>query len=243
MPDYTKTIIYKLINYDYPELVYVGSTTNFTKRKQKHKESCLNEKSKKHNLKVYTNIRDYDGWVNWSMIKICDYPCENKREAELEEDKYMTELKANMNMIRASRTQKQYYEDNKEKIKEYTKEYRDNNKEKIQEYTKEYRENNKEKIKEQQKGYCEDNKEKIQKYMKEYRENNKEKLKDKKKEYMKNYNEINKQNHKVYYEDNKEKILEKRKEKVKCECGYEGTKSNLKRHQTSKKHISLMKCI
>ena len=69
MPDYAKTIIYKLINYDYPDLVYVGSTTNFTKRKQKHKESCLNEKSKKHNLKVYTNIRENDGWENWSMIK------------------------------------------------------------------------------------------------------------------------------------------------------------------------------
>ena len=44
MPDYTKTIIYKLINYDYPDLVYVGSTTNFTKRKQGHKERCLNDK-------------------------------------------------------------------------------------------------------------------------------------------------------------------------------------------------------
>jgi hypothetical protein len=52
------------------------------------------------------------------MIKICDYPCENRREAELEEDKYMTELKASLNMIRASRTQKQYNEDNKEKIQE-----------------------------------------------------------------------------------------------------------------------------
>ena len=104
MPDYAKTIIYKLINYDYPELVYVGSTTNFTKRKQCHKVSCLNEKSKNHNLKVYANIRDYDGWENWNMIKICDYPCNNKREAELEEDRYMMELKANMNMKRASRT-------------------------------------------------------------------------------------------------------------------------------------------
>jgi predicted GIY-YIG superfamily endonuclease len=61
MPDYTKTIIYKLINYDYPELVYVGSTTNFTKRKQQHKQLCHNEKSKKHNFNVYTNIRENDG--------------------------------------------------------------------------------------------------------------------------------------------------------------------------------------
>ena len=106
---------------------------------------------------MYASIREKDGWENWHMIEICDYPCNNKREAELEEDKYMTELKANMNMIRASRTQKQYYEDNREKRKEY----RVNNKEKIQEYEKEYRETNKEKIKEKEKQYREDNKHKI----------------------------------------------------------------------------------
>ena len=44
------------------------------------------------------------------MIKICDYPCSDKRQAELEEDKYMMELKANMNSHRPSRTQQQYYE-------------------------------------------------------------------------------------------------------------------------------------
>jgi ribosomal 30S subunit maturation factor RimM len=160
MPDYTKTIIYKLINYDYPELVYVGSTTNFTKRKQCHKVSCLNEKSKNHNLKVYANIRDYDGWENWNMIKICDYPCNNKREAELKEDEYMTELKASLNMIRASRTQQQYYKDNKGKIQERMKEYQETNKEKLKEYNKEYNEKHKEKLKVYIKGYYETNKEK-----------------------------------------------------------------------------------
>ena len=165
MPNYVKTIIYKLVNYDYPDLVYVGSTTNFTKRKQHHKNRCLNEKGKKYNLKVYKMIREYDGWENWSMIKICDYPCKNRREAELEEDKYMTELKANMNMKRASRTQQQYREDNREKIQKYYKEHRDNNKEKIQQY----REDNREKKKE----YRDNNKEKIQEYGKEYYETNK----------------------------------------------------------------------
>ena len=183
MPDYTKIIIYKLVNYDYPDLVYVGSTTNFTKRKQHHKNRCLNEKGKKYNLKVYKMIREYDGWENWSMIKICDYPCKNRREAELEEDRYMTELKASMNSHRASRTRKQYYEDNKKKIQEYEKEYRDNNKEKI------------------------------------------------------------KENKKEYYETNKSTILKNMKELVKCECGCEVIKKVLKRHQKTKKHISLMKCI
>jgi len=95
MPDYAKTIIYKLVNYDYPDLVYVGSTTNFTKRKQHHKKCCHNEKNKNYNCKVYVNIRENGGWENWNMIKICDCPCNNKREAEQEEDKYMIELKAN----------------------------------------------------------------------------------------------------------------------------------------------------
>jgi len=235
MPDYAKTIIYKLINYDYPDLVYVGSTTNYTKRKQKHKESCFNEKSKNHNLKVYTNIRESDGWENWNMIKICDYPCNNKREAELEEDRFMMILKANMNCNRASRTQKQYREDNREKIQERMKEYRDKNRERI----KEYYETNKEKIKEQQKGYCEDNKEKIQERMKEYRDNNKEKIK----EYYETNKEKLQERMKEYREKNRKIINENMKEIMKCECGCEVIKSNLKRHQTSKKHIKLMKCI
>jgi hypothetical protein len=158
-------------------------------------------------------IRENDGWENWNMIKICDYPCENRREAEQEEDKYMTELKASMNMIRASRTKQQYYEDNREKIQEKKKEYNEKNKETIQEkkkeYNKEYRDNNKERIQQ-------------------YRDNNKEK--------------INQEN-KEYYEKNKTTILKNMKEIVKCECGCEVTKSNLKRHTSNKKHIDLMKCI
>jgi len=67
------------------------------------------------------------------MIKNCDYPCNDKSDAELEEDRHMIELKANMNTIRGSRTIKQYYEDNKDKIKEHIKKYREDNKDKIKE--------------------------------------------------------------------------------------------------------------
>jgi hypothetical protein len=121
MPDYTKIIIYKLINYDYLELVYVGSTTNFTNRKRHHKESCLNEISKEHKFKIYVLIREYGGWENWNMIRICDYPCNNKTEADQEEDKCMMELKANMNSKKTSRRKQEYRDDNKDKIKEYNK--------------------------------------------------------------------------------------------------------------------------
>ena len=63
---------------------------------------------------------------------------------------------------------KEYYENNKDQIKEQQKKWRENNKEKILERQKEYYENNKEKILEKMKEYYENNKEKI----KEYRENN-----------------------------------------------------------------------
>ena len=43
--------------------------------------------------------------------------------------------------------------------------------------------------------------------------------------------------HRQYYENNKDK----RNEKVKCECGCSITKRSIKRHQTSKKHINLIK--
>jgi len=52
---------------------------------------------------------------------------------------------------------KKYYENNKEKMKEYNKKYYENNKEKIKEYKKEYNENNKEKIKEYKKEYNKNN--------------------------------------------------------------------------------------
>jgi hypothetical protein len=42
---------------------------------------------------------------------------------------------------------------------------------------------------------------------------------------------------------NKTTILENMKEKVKCECGCEINKHQLKRHQKNKKHISLIQCI
>ena len=76
MPDFSKTVIYKIINYDFPDLIYVGSTTNFIKRKYTHKRD-----TKKSNNKLYVNIRINGGWESWAMIKICDYPCLTSIEA------------------------------------------------------------------------------------------------------------------------------------------------------------------
>ena len=72
--------------------------------------------------------------------------------------------------------QRQYRQNNKEKIAEKRREYRQNNKEQIAEYTREYYQNNKEQITERAKEYNQNNKEKLAEYKREYDQNNKEKV-------------------------------------------------------------------
>ena len=127
--DYSKTIIYKIINYDVPDLVYVGSTTNLKTRKNQHKNASRTINNINHYLQLYENIRNHGGWDFWKMIVICDYPCDNKRQAHLEEDRIMMELKANLNTNRASRTKEQYRIDKKDIIAQERKQYYIDNKE------------------------------------------------------------------------------------------------------------------
>jgi hypothetical protein len=83
---------------------------------------------------------------------------------------------------------KQYYKENKEKIKQYYKEnkekinqYRKENKEKRNQQAKQWRKENKEKINQ----YREENKEKIKQQTKQYYKENKEKIKQQTKQYFK----------------------------------------------------------
>ena len=109
--DYSNTIIYKIQHNDKDELIYVGHTTDFTKRKSSHKLITRSEKDKAYNRQLYKMIRDNGGWDSFKMIEIKKYSCTNKREAEAEEDKVMRELKATMNKNRAFRTAEDVKED------------------------------------------------------------------------------------------------------------------------------------
>ena len=74
--DYSKTIIYKIQSIDNPELLYIGSTTDFTKRKFGHKSECSNPK--KNHKKVYKMINQNGGWDMFNMVELYKFPCENK---------------------------------------------------------------------------------------------------------------------------------------------------------------------
>lgn len=149
--DYSKTVIYKLCCKN-PEItdVYVGHTTNYTKRKCRHKCNCNNPNSRTYNYKVYQFIRDNGNWDNFSMIVIEEYNCSSRLEAEARERHWIETLNASLNCVIPTRTKKEYMEVNSEKIKEQNKQYREQYSEKVKEQKKQYREQNLEKIRESQ---------------------------------------------------------------------------------------------
>ena len=180
MPNYSKTSIYKICCKDTTITdIYIGSTCNFSKRKYQHKKDCNNNS----NIKVYQFIRDNGGWINWNMIQIKEFSCENRREKDTEERKCIEELKPTLNVNIPTRSKKEYYIDNKEIIKEIRKTFYLKNKDKLNEKMKLYNLENKEKLKKYKEEYQLKNKEKIKKRMKEYKLENKEKIKEYQKEY------------------------------------------------------------
>ena len=132
--DYSKTIIYKLCCND-PDVteIYIGNTTDFTKRKNGHKSRCNNENSKKYLFKVYQYIRSNGGWNNWSMILIEKYPCLDALEAKQKEQDYILKLHSTLNSQIPNRTKPQWNNENKEHLQELSQKYREINKDKYKE--------------------------------------------------------------------------------------------------------------
>lgn len=175
MPDYQKTIIYKICHKD-PKItdIYIGSTCNFAKRKCDHKIASRNPLNSKHHQHLYQFIREHDGFDEFEMVMIDEYPCQNKREKEARERHWIEQLKPTLNQRNPFRPAEEWRKENKEYIKEENQKYREANKETIRQRKKQYREKNDEKIKQHKKQYREDNKEKIAQHDKEYRESHKE---------------------------------------------------------------------
>ena len=143
--NYENACIYKIVCKDVNITEkYVGSTTNLIQRRREHKSSCNNEKSKQYNQYVYQFIRkngSFDNWVVVLVEKVID--CKDKENLHKQERHYIESLKAELNKAIPTRTFKEWYEDNKEHLKEQSKEYQKNNKHKIAVKKKEYYEKNK----------------------------------------------------------------------------------------------------
>lgn len=152
MPNYKNAKIYD-IKCNITGDIYVGATTQkLCNRMTGHRSDAKRNTSCRS--KQIINRRDY----SYSLIE--DYPCDRKEQLTARERYWIEKLEC-VNKVIPGRTKKGYYQDNKEKLKEYKKQYRKDNKEKIKESHKEYQKDNKDKIKEIRKKYYEKNKEEI----------------------------------------------------------------------------------
>ena len=154
---------------------YVGSTKNIKRRCQKHKSNCWNENSKEYNLLTYQYIREKNIKIELEILFCYKGNC-SKRIRKLVEQFYINKhdsVKNGLNDRKAfghnkkriketkNKSQKEYSEKNKEKIKQKRKIYCEENKDKIKETHKKHYEKNKDELKKRSKKYYEKNKDKI----------------------------------------------------------------------------------
>jgi len=160
MPDYSKGKIYTIRFHNSNE-IYIGSTTqSLAVRFGGHKRT--------DNSAVYKVINNkYDGnWEECYYELYENYSCNNKEELCKKEGEIIRKFKDDenydcLNHLIAGRTDKEYYSDNINIIKDKMKLYKNKNKEQIKEQSKIYYQHNVDKIKEKDKDYYDNNKEKI----------------------------------------------------------------------------------
>jgi len=140
-------VVYKITcNSPNIDHVYVGSTENLERRTCTHNYHSKRERS---TSKVYTTIRAYDGFDNWTLEVVESGTVDTRFEIKSRERYYYDKLQPSLNMIRpqASKeeirldkleTMRQYKSQNKEKLKENNRLYRLKNMDKIKQYQLQY---------------------------------------------------------------------------------------------------------
>ena len=123
MPNYQNSKIYKLINDEMPNKIYYGSTAQkyLCSRLATHKQDSKKRKNRSKELFEYGKVK---------IILVENYPCNNKLELLQREKFYIVNNKC-INKSIPTRTQKEYYQDNKQEIIRKNLEYRKKNKKKI----------------------------------------------------------------------------------------------------------------
>lgn len=201
MVNYNNGKIYALKSYQ-TENIYIGSTCEkIYTRFSKHKYDFRNRQDK-------CKAREILKYNDCYILLLDKYSCNDKTQLLEKEREYILKHKdICINKQIPLRTKKQYYIDNREKIRKYKKEHRDPEKENAR--ARKWYEANK----------------------------NNEQFKIKKKERSKKWYDKNNDYNKNYYENKKNKISEQRKIKIKCICGSEYRKCDKSRHNKTKKHL------
>ena len=115
--NYANTVFYKIVcnNLEIKDC-YIGSTTDFRRRKSSHKCRCINSSNSKNHLLVYKFINDNGGWDAWTMVMIDKISCVDGLECRNIERTYVEELHGTLNMNIPNRSQHEWSQDNKQRI-------------------------------------------------------------------------------------------------------------------------------
>ena len=191
---------------------YYGSTTEPTlaRRLAKHKGNYRDYLKGKGTYITSFKILETE---DYEIVLVENVNCKSKSELH-QRERFYIENNNCVNKFIPCRSNKEYKDDNKDKIKEY----REQNKQRIHTYHKEYHLKNKDKINAYKKEYRQQHQEKYEKYY----QNNKDKIKQ-------------------YYGDNKEAIQAYKNEKHDCECGGKFTTAGRARHCKTHLHIDYIK--
>ena len=185
---------YSVYQHVTPDGMYYFGQTNDIKRRWR------NNGAEYKTTSLYPYIEKY-GWDNIQHIVL--FKDQTKENALWIEDFLITTAQEDGVCINKNRSgniskeegySQEYYEQNKQQIREKQNQYYETNKEQIQERHKQYYETNKGQISEQKKQYYETNKEQILEQQKQYYETNK----DKKREYNRQYREQNREKYNEY---------------------------------------------
>jgi hypothetical protein len=133
---YNNGKIYKIVD-NTNNNIYIGSTCDKTlARRLSGHRNCYKSYLKGTDASSFVTSFDILKNGDYSIILLENYQCKNKEELTARE-RYYIDSNICINKYRPTRTNKEYYEDNKEHIKEYKKKYYKDNKDKILEKNKE----------------------------------------------------------------------------------------------------------
>lgn len=128
--DYANTVIYKIVHKDDFENtnIYIGSTTDFIRRKNNHKDCSQNLNKKSYTDKKYQYIRENGGWCDFNMVEVEKFPCNDGNEARAREEYWRQFFNAQLNSKKSFTTDQErldqmkcYYTAHKEKMNDQMK--------------------------------------------------------------------------------------------------------------------------
>ena len=187
--DYSKGKIYCIRN-TINDDIYIGSTCqSLSQRMVQHRRDM----TARQHMKLYKSMTELER-ENFYIELLEEYPCENFNQLTKREGQLIRQHQSALNQLINGRTKKEYYDDNKHKVKEHyeqnrdiklqqVKQYYEQNKGAKLEYAKQYRDDNKRKIQEKSKIHYDEHKEDIKQQKKEYYQSNKERERENKKIY------------------------------------------------------------